>query len=273
MRTFETANGGVPFYLDDIVFLSEGANSLLDALIGSFGDDFVLSGVGLSLGGSTWEWNNGFVVLGGEVCRVVAGTIAKPTTGLSDTQEKDQGAGIYWTKGETVDAASERTLLAGGSHSPWRIRTATMNASATTGAYTHGSTGWHPSGVFPASIAYANRVRIGVRDFLKDSVADTFVSSGSLLNGWTMNANQHLYLRKNWDGLVTITGTINGGSATGTTIYNVPVEYRQFINGDIAVGAKVASASEGSVTLQPGGNLVASVTGSVISFSMTFLGA
>lgn len=271
MRTFESANGGVPVYADDLLFINDGHKALIDALIASWGEDFTLSGVNYTNNGGTLEWDNGFIVLGGEVCRVLTDSATKPATGLSDNQERDQGAGPYWEKSDEVDTDGDRTLLAGGSHSPWKIRTATLKTSVSTGAYTHGTTGWHPSGIASPSLAYANRVQSKVKSFLLNNVAEKFVTSGELLNDWTTSANQHLYLRKSWDNMVTITGTVDGTSATGLTIYQVPALYRSFINGDIASGAKFASGS-GHITLDSSGNLIASASGGVFSFTMTFLG-
>lgn len=267
MREFKHSNGGLPIYTDDLIWVNDNFRLFMDAVANAVGDVFELTDINFRVNGAEHEVDSGWIVLGGQICRVVASTTEKFATGLSDAAEMAAGSGTYFEIQDVNDAAGERGLVAGGTFSPWNVRTAVLSSSNTGGAYTQGVDGWHHSSLVTLNEALATLVIDEVKAKIKATTSNLAVSS--VINGWALGVNNHLYIQKDLHGWVRMSGTLDGTSASSSHFYTLPAEYRPFINGVVGSGAFSNASGDGEVWIDPGG-IMRGTTGGSLSFCLTY---
>lgn len=269
MREYKHVNGGSPIYTDDLLWINDNFRLFTDASKGAVAESYQLTDVNFRVSGSDHVVDAGWIVLSGQVCRVLSATVEKFNTGVSEATEASNGYGTYFEIEDQVDVNGNRTLLAGGTAEPWVIRTAVLKSSDSPGAYTQGVDGWHFSTVVTLDEAFADLVKDKVKAYIKATASNTNVTS--LINGWALGANYHLYIQKDLYGWVRMSGMINGVSASDVHFYTLPVGLRPFINGVVGAGAYTSSGSTGGhVRIDPGGQMKAHATGNDLAFCLTY---
>lgn len=225
MRIFKTTTGGSPIYLDDLAFIADGLDQYLGAMVDALGDNFTLTGAQISDGGSSWDNTAGFIVLGGQICKVNAGSVIKPNTSMTPEQDATDQRGTYWQIVEDTDLDSSRTLLTGSTFAPYRTRRARLVTSNTVGAYTQGSTGWHYTTVKTIDGAIWDLIQAKITPFLLSQWSSKVVLPGDLLNGWTYGADGIFLIEKDLNNWVRIIASIDGTVGNNVHFYTVPAEY------------------------------------------------
>lgn len=279
MRLFKTAQGGSPLYLDDLKFIADGLDQYLGALVDGYGDNFTIKGAEINDGGTSWDNSAGFIVLGGQICKVTAGSVIKPNTSQSPEQDAQDERGTYWEIIEDDDTDGSRTLLTGSTFTPWTTRKARLRTSNTVGAYSQGSTGWHYTTVKTLDQTMFDLIKAKIKPYLIDQWVDDFVAPGDLLNGWTFTApGGNFVISKDLNNWIRIWATIDGSSATSSTFYTLPSDFLPVTAAEVAGGAYRVPADSGGlrntwVRIETNGDMIAPVTGlSQFSFNLVYLG-
>lgn len=266
MREFRHSNGGVPLYTDDLRWVNDNFRLFMNALAPELGDTYQMVNINFREDGANDRVDAGWIVLGGQLCRVEAASIERFTTGLSDAAEAASGVGTYFRISEVTDTDGNRGLLSGGTFSPWRVKVAILSSDSVA-SYTQGTDGWHHSTIVTLDEALAALVIDEVKSKIKATASNLSVSS--LINGWALGTNNHLYIQKDLHGWVRMSGTIDGASASNSQFYTLPSEYRPFINGVVGSGAFSNGSGAGEVWIDPGG-IMRGTMGGNLSFSLTY---
>lgn len=217
---------------EDLNFIQNAFKDALKGICSAYGisqsESFILSGCEITDDGTNLTIAEGYVALGGEICKVEQHTTPKEDLigGNTDTN--------FWVIAPTNDPQGLRSVLSGGNENTWVKR--------------RGKVVLEDAGLNPVRFDLnlptihelaANKVHDEL-ETLVDSIQTNQVGNG-LLNGWTGFARAD----KDPFGFVHVYMDVNGASKTGTKIWELPAGWK---------GHSYAATSEagGSVTITNG---------------------
>lgn len=238
MNHFFPETAGFPIYGDDFKYINDGHIDFSEALIKAAGSDYFIGNLGITdvYNGvsSTVTVQAGYILLGGEVCKVDAQSIVclgRPATlgfGFISDSHAASGHGCYWTKTLAVDTDGDRLKLNSAPMSPWRVRKATLNFAplGTTGNYTQGTDGWEVNSPKSYGDVFSDLTKTLVNSYVESLVVENSYSSGDLLNSWSVGTGQTIHFKKERDGWVSFYMNVLGAGASDTHILTLPSAYR-----------------------------------------------
>lgn len=201
MNRIEAQNGGYPIRWDDVMFFQ---NAYREAINGATAhlDNTFFSGGELTNNGT--EITGGFVKINGEICFLIGGAISTQGTNPN----------LYIVISESDLASGVRTTQVGLTIQTHKLRRAqaVYRASPPTG------------GVLYSSFKTVNeRLTDIVEAGLKARRIRYVGSQLTALNGWHVIP---IRFTRTPDGMITMHGTIGGGSATDVHVMTLPTELR-----------------------------------------------
>lgn len=195
---------------EDFTFMQDSFLDVLKGMATAYGigqsDSYVLSGCDFTINAGTISVAAGYIVLGGEICKVDAHSVAQ-----YDANNDPNGYDNFWVIAPTYDASGVRSVEGGGSENTWSVRKGKLILE---------DTGLNPvrfdMNLKSIHEVGASKMLVAMQSEL--SQLSTAMPYPTFLNGWAANG---LFINKDALGTCIITGWLNGLNATGQNVFKL----------------------------------------------------
>ncbi|MCX6232607.1 MAG: hypothetical protein NTZ33_13810 [Bacteroidetes bacterium] len=232
-KLITTDNGKLPIVLDDFRFLDTAVRDAFKGLVSAFGiaatDSFKISGCVVTIVGTTYNWTEGYLCLGGEILFVPAGSVVTPAVWPA-------GEFLEWIVDINYDIAGNKLFYDASSHDTYQIRTAKLAFGAVVqdllGNYIYMPHNAEYIQTKILKLLSSTEILAAIDtadlfDKLRVSEED-WVDVAVFLNDWTQHGapNENAGYKKDVFGMVHFRGAIDKGASNTNHLFTLPAKYR-----------------------------------------------